>query len=106
MDPRQPPFTVMAAKYPATDEIRIYVGSNRQSWDVARLRNAYGPAVLLPPGEDFNKYKWPVKGREVLVLLLGEFPEEQEFAAHLVNEGAPVVRVLNGGRMDSYRPAA
>ena len=32
-----PPFARLAAKY-KTGELRIYFGSNHQSWEVARLR--------------------------------------------------------------------
>jgi hypothetical protein len=98
-----PPFARLAEKYSVSTELRIYAGSNPQAWDVARLRNSGGPAVLLPAGDDFNDYKWPVSGREVLMLLLGPFDQVQNFAAHLLAQGALVVRVLRGEKLDTYR---
>jgi hypothetical protein len=98
-----PPFAKQAAKHKTGDEIRIYVGSNRQGWEVARLRNSYGPAMLLPPGDDFRNYKWPVKGREVLMFQTGGYSQNREFAVHLVEQGARIVRALVGDKMHVVR---
>ena len=68
------------------------------------MRNNYAPALLLPPGENYTGYRWPVHGREIFVLQLGEFDQEKKFARHLLVEGAAVVRVLTGDhRLNAYR---
>jgi hypothetical protein len=98
-----PPFGKLADKHPSTAELRIYLGDNPQSWNVARLRNSAGPALLLPAGEDFSGYRWPVSGREVLLMLLGPYYQVQEFATHLLSQGAWIVRVPHGDKLDIYR---
>ena len=111
MDTRQPPFAKQAAKYPTTDEIRIYVGDCDQVWTNTKVRNSYGPAIMLPPGEGFLKYRWPVKGREVLMIQVGGFDEDvlEAFCTYIVIEGANVVRVVYGedgagARIATFRP--
>ena len=98
-----PPFGKLAEKHSPTTELRIYLGDNPQAWDVARLRNSTGPAVLLPPGEDFNDYRWLVARRDVLLIQLGPYDQVQAFARHLLNQAATVVRLLYGGRLDIFR---
>jgi hypothetical protein len=103
---RLPPFAKLAGKHPSSKELRIYVGSNYQLWDVTRLRNAYAPAVLLPPGDDFRAYRWPVNGREVLMLQVGDFQTEaiHSFACDLLRAGAVIVRVLHSEGFDTFLP--
>jgi hypothetical protein len=98
-----PPFSKQLANHKTGYEIRIYVGSNRQGWEVARLRNSYGPALWLPPGDNFKNYNWPVKSREVLMFKTGEYSQWREFAVHLVQKGALIVRVLVGDKLHTVR---
>ena len=102
---RLPPFAKSAAQYSPTTELRVYLGDNPQAWDVVRLRNGYGPAVMLPAGDDYRHYAWPVARREVLIMQVGPYGEMQEFAAHLLELGAQVVRVLHGEALDVFRAA-
>ena len=94
-----PPYTKQALRHPANDELRIYFGDQQQVWANTRIRNSYGPAVMLPPGEDFMKYKWPVKRRDVLMIQVGGFDEDvlEPFSEHLIHEGANIVCVIYGG---------
>ena len=100
-----PPFARRAAEHKTSTELRIYVGSDRHGWDVARVRNSYGPALLLPPGDDFMSYNWPVKDREVFTLQTGEFSQGRAFAIHLVARGALIVRALVGDKLHTVRRA-
>lgn len=101
---RLPPFTKLAGEHPSSSELRIYVGSNSQLWDLTRLRNAYGPAIMLPPGDNFSQYTWPIRRREVLMIQIGDYLEQSipPFCHHLIIEGATIVRVLysNEGKPD------
>ena len=105
-----PPGTKQSEKYPTTDEIRIYFGVSPDVWRHTMLRCGYGPAALLPPGEDFTQYKWPVTGRDVLMMQIGKYQEGvlQQFCEHLVIKGATIVRVIydigTGPLLSAFRP--
>jgi len=118
-----PPFAKNAALYPVTEELRVYFGSKQSArhpvtdelriyfedapcagddgyggdaWYHAKRRSCYAPAMLLPPSENFTCYQWPVRGREILAIQIGIYPEQQtiNFCEHLVIQGAALVRVL------------
>ena len=104
----QPPNSKQATRYPVADEMRVYFGDSPDVWRHTMIRNGYGPAIMLPPGYDFTQYKWPVRGRDVLMLQIGEYQESvlQPFCKHLVIEGATVVRVVYGSQLSVFRPEA
>jgi len=100
-----PPYGRHIYRYPLTQEIRIYFGDSPQTWDHCKARQAYGPAVLLPPGENYIAYQWPVDGREVLMLQIGEYLTEEipGFARVLLIAGAVIVRVLYPDGLATFR---
>ena len=102
----QPPNSKQATRYPVTAELRVYFGYSPDAWRHTMMRNGYGPAIMLPPGEDFTQYQWPVRGRDVLMMQIGNYPENAipPFCQHLVMQGAPVVRVLYGTQLSVFRP--
>ena len=104
----QPANSKQAARYPDTDELRIYFGDSPEVWKETMIRNGYGPAVMLPPGDDFMEYRWPVKDREVLMVQVGTYPEKSipPFCHRLVMQGAPIVRVLYGSQFAVFRTEA
>ena len=91
--------------HPPTDELRVYFGDSLDVWRHTMIRNSYGPATMLPPGEDFIEYQWPVKERDVLMVQIGNYHESAipSFSRHLVMQGAPVVRVLYGKQLSVFR---
>ena len=93
------PYSKQAAMWPVTEELRIYFGISRDVWRYAKTRNHYAPALMLPPGEEFTRYQWPVQGRDVLAIQIGDYPEQSIilFCHHLVIQGAAIVRVLLEG---------
>ena len=99
-----PPYAKQAAKSSLKDELRIYFGDSRDVWVHTRIRNNYGPAIMLPPGDNFSQYTWPIRRREVLMIQIGDYLEQSilPFCHHLIIEGATIVRVLysNEGKPD------
>ena len=102
----QPPYSKQVAKHPISEEMRVYFGDSQDVWLHTKIRNHYAPAVMLPPGGQFNKYQWPVKGREVLMLQTGGYQVEQipGFAGVLLRSGAKIVRVLYQEGLATFRP--
>ena len=102
----QPPNSKQATRYPIADEVRVYFGDSPDVWRHTLIRNSYGPAIMLPPGEGFTQYRWPVMDRDVLMMQVGDYPENAipPFCQHLVMQGASVVRVLYGVHLSVFRP--
>jgi hypothetical protein len=88
----------------ATGEIRVYFGS--RAWNNARIRNSYcADALVFPDGESPNTYRWPVCGKDVLLLQAGlaDIKPVPELAHALIASGATIVRVVYGEDMAIYR---
>lgn len=102
----KPPYSKQASNYPVTNEVRVYFGSSRDVWRYTKVCNRYSPAVMLPPGDQFDKYQWPVRGREVLMLQVGDYQVDEipGFARVLVLAGALIVRVLHHEGLATFRP--
>ena len=101
-----PPYGRQISRNPVAREIRVYFGDSPQAWDHTRARQKYGPAVLLPAGEDFAIYRWDVNKREVLMLQIGNYVTEDipDFARMLLMAGAVIVRVLHPDGLAAFRP--
>jgi len=101
-----PPYGRQINQYLITQEIRVYFGDSPQVWTHARARQKYGPAVLLPYGDDFTIYRWEVNKREVLMLQIGDYVTKEipGFARTLLIAGAVIVRVLHPDGLATFRP--
>lgn len=73
----------------------IYAGSDAWRAKGAICRLIPG-RVLLPPGESPSAYRWPVAGRDVLIVVLGDIDDTAllQLAHECLRQGAKVVRVL------------
>ena len=78
-------------------ELLIYTGYDawRLKGDICRLIPG---RVILPPGESPGAFRWPVAGRDVLVIVLGDIADEVllQLAHECLSQGATVARVLDG----------
>ena len=101
-----PPYGRQIYRYPLTQETRVYFGDSPQIWEHCKVRQAYGPAILLPSSENYDAYQWPVKGREIFMLQIGQYPTNEIpcFARVLLIAGAVIVRVLYPGGLATFRP--
>jgi len=90
-----PPFAKQLN--PGAREIWIYCGSN--PWRAAKFRSARKlPVLLLPPDKQPDQFRWPVSGKEVLMIQQGDFEVQKipAFANLLFGYGAAVVRAVYG----------
>lgn len=75
--------------------LKVYCDSDAWYW-AERSANAFGNAVVLPYGERFSKYEWPVKGRGVVVFdFEGKRTEHIEFLQELLRSGAQDVKIID-----------
>jgi hypothetical protein len=88
---RLPPYGKDVEARP--ENVFIYAGAN--AWTSALLRAATvgrNSVMVLPYGESFAQYRWPVSGHElVLIWPDGSLPEVRAFGEHLVRSGAALV---------------
>jgi len=73
--------------------INLFVCCGKQGWDYARRRVRNNTdALVLPHGEDPKKYKWPVRGLDVLLCWPdGDYASIYGFAEFLIQQGAKKV---------------
>lgn len=86
-------------------EVLIYAGTDawRVKGEICRLIPG---RVILPPGELPSAYRWPVAGRDVLIVALGDIHDTAllHLAHEVLRQGATVARVLDGGgRLSVHR---
>ena len=99
-----PPYAKQVSRLDG--DIWIYFGRDKaRAWRCAKARaDCNLPALILPSGESPEKYAWPVSGRDVLAVQVGEFPQQDipRFAKLLIAAGASVVRVVYGNRVPQF----
>ncbi|MDH5324370.1 MAG: hypothetical protein OEZ68_04255 [Gammaproteobacteria bacterium] len=88
---------------PKRREIWVYAGTN--AWQAARDNSTRSPLVL-PAEENPNSFSWPVRGKEVTVVVAGDTVELDllRLARQLLIDGATVVRVLEPPPIDDDHP--
>ena len=90
--------------HPDAPEIWVYFGAD--AWPAAKYRAARKlPVLLLPPDRQPEQFRWPVAGKEVLMIQQGDFEVQKipAFANLLFGYGAAVVRAVYGdGYFVSY----
>jgi hypothetical protein len=73
----------------------VFIYAGRDAWSSGRTRaNLVGKnsVMVLPPGEDFRAYRWPVKGLSLMLVWPdGSLSDVQAFGEHLVRAGAALV---------------
>ena len=86
-----PPYGKAVAQNP--QNVFVYSGADAWVAGEARARFVGRNAVLvLPSGEDFHAYHWPVQGVPLLLVWPdGDIAEVRDFARHLVCCGSPHV---------------
>jgi hypothetical protein len=88
---RLPPYGRDVAKNP--QNVFIYAGDN--AWTAGRIRAGVvgkNSLLVLPPGEDYQTYRWPVQGVPLLLVWPdGELNEVKAFVAYLIQQGSPHV---------------
>jgi len=86
-------------------EIWVYFGSD--PWPASKYRATRRlPALLLPPDQSPEQFRWPVAGKEVLLIQQGQYDilRIPAFANLLLGYGASVVRCIYGqGQFVSYQ---
>jgi hypothetical protein len=81
-------------------EIWVYFGSD--PWRAVKCRAAHKlPVLLLPPDKEPEQFRWPVDGKEVLLIQQGRYDilRIPAFANLLFGYGASVVRAIYGENM-------
>jgi hypothetical protein len=81
-------------------------------WEQGRKARTWGHAVtVLPPGDDPGKYRWPVSGIDVVVLVAGDIDKEtlELLGIELVCAGSLLVVVCDkrerlGGSIFTFKP--
>src|SRR3989344_4133114 len=71
--------------------INLFIFCGTGAWERAQQRIDYykGDALILPPGEAPERYKWPVKNLDVLMIWPdGDYTSICRFAEILVKQGA------------------
>lgn len=88
---RLPPYGRDVARN--AENVFIYAGANAWRAGQARAHHVGRNSVMvLPPGEDFRRYRWPVKGVPVLLIWPdGALTAVRDCAMHLVTCGSPSV---------------
>jgi len=88
---RLPPYGRNVAQNPRN--VFIYAGAN--AWEVGKARASVvgrNTVLVLPPGEDFHTYHWPVQGVPLLLVWPdGDLNEVRAFVAYLIQQGSPHV---------------
>jgi hypothetical protein len=97
-----PPFAKQMN--PDAREVWLYFGGD--PWPAAKCRAARKlPVLLLPPDQNPEAFRWPVAGKQVLMIQQGgiEIQKIPAFASLLFSYGASVVRCIYGeGDFVSY----
>ena len=92
---RLPPFGRDVARNP--ENVFIYAGAN--AWAAGKARAQFvgrNSVLVLPPGEDFRVYRWPVQCVPLLLVWPdGDIAENRDFVAHLIQQGSPHVVALH-----------
>lgn len=69
-----PPFgRAVVAKLNRGERPNVWVYGGSRAWEEARWRTYHigpGTALLLPPGDDPNGYRWPVAGLGIMLVWL------------------------------------
>jgi hypothetical protein len=106
---KHPPYATELRSKPRHKSVVILTGSG--AWDIAKKHNSISlqPKLLLPFGENSEHFKWPVNGRDCIVLSHGE-PEPYEIilklARCLLESGATkIVWGFGGGRTTTVIPS-
>jgi len=98
-----PPFAKQLN--PDAREVWLYFGSD--PWRAAKCRAARKlPVLLLPPDKQPEQFRWPVAGKEVLLIQLGDYDilRIPSFANLLFGYGASAVRAIYGdGQFVCYK---
>lgn len=86
-----PPYGRDVADNPCN--VFIYAGTDAWTSGRARAKHVGSNSVmLLPPGDDFQAYQWPVQGVPILLIWPdGSLSDVQAFGEHLVLCGSPSV---------------
>lgn len=98
---RLPPFArEIQAAVAAGKNPNVYVYSTPNAWDLARRRREYhgtDSALILPPGEAPESFRWPVVPGGLLVVATGQ-PRTLAFelARAIATRGTPLVSALYG----------
>ena len=76
-----PPYgrAVVQQRITATENLNLWIYGGSRAWDEAKWRTEHigaGTATLLPPGDDPNHYRWPVKGLKVMLVWLDGTPDD------------------------------
>lgn len=91
---RLPPYGREVAAGP--NNVFIYAGVD--AWMAGKARAYHcgpGSVLVLPPGDDYRQYRWPVWGVPLLLDWLdGSLAEVRGFAEYLVRCGSPHVAAL------------
>jgi hypothetical protein len=86
-----PPYGRDVANNPSN--VFIYAGAG--AWAVGRARAKIvgnNSVMVLPPDEDFYKYRWPVQGVPLMLIWHnGSLSEVKAFGEHLIRCGSPSV---------------
>lgn len=88
---RLPPFRRDVARNPKN--VFIYAGANAWTAGIARAHHVGRNSVLvLPPGEDYRKFRWPVQDVQLLLVWPdGDINDVKAFVAYLIQQGSPHV---------------
>ena len=88
---RLPPYGRDVAKNP--QNVFIYAGAD--AWQAGKIRAGVvgrNSVLVLPSGENFRAYRWPVQGVPVfLVWPDGDIAEVKAFITYLIQQGSPLV---------------
>jgi len=82
---------------PDAREIWVYFGAD--AWSSAKYRAARKlPVLLLPPDQNPDAFRWPVAGKQMLLVQQGDYDlfKIPPFANLLFGYGASVVRAVYG----------
>ena len=86
-----PPYGRDVSRNP--QNVFIYAGAD--AWTVGRNRASIvgkNSVLILPPCEDFRRYRWPVQGVPLMLIWLdGYLYEVKDFAGYLIQQGSPHV---------------
>ena len=107
MNCRRPPFANQLTKYKPGSALGVYAGSN--CWLYAPPANSTPSRnyLLLPPGKAASDFAWPVTGQIVLIIVRGEFSQQERaaLAGTLLRDGATAGQFLDTGDWFGKLPA-